>query len=192
MTTGLRQLRATGISGSASAHSRSQLLLARTLAHLAAAGVAAESIDLTTLSADALLARRRDGAVDHAIARATQSPILVIATPVYQGSYAGQLKAFLDLFPKEALRERVVGLIATGGRRSHAQVIDYGLRPLVSSLGGLSAAQSLYVADSEFPDKAHIPAVIDDRLDALAHELTALARATLSAYAPLERALVAV
>ena len=114
MTPQLRQLRAIGISGSASPSSRSRVLVERTLAHLGTLGADVSLLDLIDLPADALLARRRDHAVDAAIEQTVQADILVLGTPFYRASYTGQLKAFLDLFPQDALRGHVVGLIATG------------------------------------------------------------------------------
>jgi FMN reductase len=170
-------LRALGISGSPSPNSRSRLLVARVLEHLAAAGAATDLLDLVALPAEALLARRRDPAVDAALARVQATPILVLGTPVYRATYAGQLKAFFDLFPQEALRGRVAGLVATGAGPGHLLAIDHGLRPLVASLGGLTAARGVYVTDAQLPSGAPIPADLDQSLAALAAELHLLGSA---------------
>lgn len=169
-------IRALGISGSVSANSRSRVLVERTLAHLETLGAQTGLIDLLELPADALLARRRDSAVDAAIAQTSEAAILVFGTPVYRASYTGQLKTFLDLFPQDALRGSVSGLIATGAGSAHALVIDHSLRPLVASLRGLTAAQSLYVTDSQLPDKTSVSEEIDRQTEALARELYLLAR----------------
>lgn len=168
-------LSAIGISSSPSPNSRSHILVARTIAQLASLGATTNVLDLTDLPAEALLARSRDATVDAAIEGTIGANILVLGTPVYRASYAGQLKAFLDLFPQDALRGRVVGLIATGAGPAHALSIDHGLRPLVASLRGLTASQAIYVVDSQFPDKTQIPEAIDQQIGALAHELYALA-----------------
>lgn len=168
-----------GISGSPSVNSRSRILLADVVAQVAAAtGQAGQVIDLSDLDADALLARRSDAAVAAAIASVTAAKIVVIATPIYRATYTGLLKVFLDLFPQAALRGSVVGLIATGAGSGHSLAIDHGLRPVVASLAGLSAANALYVTDSQFPDKAVIPADVAANVTALVTELRALARST--------------
>lgn len=176
MTVQLKPLKALGISGSPSSNSRSRLLVASTLAHLAKREVETRLLDLLELPAEALLARSREAKVDEAIQQAIQADILVLGTPVYRASYAAQLKAFFDLFPQEALRGHVVGLIATGAGSAHALAIDHGLRPLVASLRGLSAAQSLYVTDAQIPDKTQLPAEIDQQSGALAQELYLLSQ----------------
>src|SRR5215204_7559106 len=133
-------LKAVGLSGSPSPNSRSKILLATTLDALAAHGIETQLIDLAELPADGLLMRRPDALIDEAILQTSQANIIVVSTPVYRATYTGQLKVFFDLFPQEALRGLVVGLIATGASSAHALSIDHGLRPLVASLGGLSAA----------------------------------------------------
>jgi FMN reductase len=171
MTAQLKPLKALGISGSPSSNSRSRLLVASTLAHLAKQGVETGLLDLLELSAEALLARSRDVKVDEAIQQAIQADIVVLGTPIYRASYAGQLKTFFDLFPQDALRGHVVGLIATGAGSAHTLAVDHGLRPLVASLRGLSAAQSLYVTDAQIPDKTQLPAELEQQTEVLAQEL---------------------
>ena len=171
-----KTLRVVGISGSPSPNSRSRLLVAKTLEHLSGLGVEESLIDLLDLPADALLARRwSDSAVDEAIKQVGQANILVLGTPVYRATYSGQLKAFFDLFPQEALKGRVVGLIATGAGGAHALAVDHGLRPLVASLRGLSASNGLYLTDKQIPDKTQVPEEVDGQVKELAEELYKLA-----------------
>lgn len=165
-----------GISASPSPNSRSQILVARTLEHLGQLDVGSELLDLNTLPAEGLLARTRDPLIDETIQRVISSKILIFGTPIYRASYASQLKAFLDLFPQTSLRGLVVGLITTGAGPTHLLSIDHTLRPLVASLGGLSASHGIYVVDSQFPDKAQLPDSIDAQTAILAQELVALAK----------------
>ena len=162
-----------GLAGSITAPSRSGALVARTLEILGAAGWPGELIQLTDLPADALLGRRKDPSLDRALGLASQTAILVLGTPIYRASYTGQLKAFFDLLPRDALAGSVTGLIASAAVAEHALVIDHGLRPLVASLAGLSAARAVYVTDADlgsFPT-GPLPASVDERLHALADEL---------------------
>jgi FMN reductase len=169
--------RVLGIFGSFSSPSRSSALVQHVLELLEAEGASTKIIDLTTLPADALLARRRDSALEEALAEVGQADALVLGTPIYRASYTGQLKAFFDLLPRDALLGRVVGFVATGAGPNHALAIDHGLRPLVASLRGLSASQSLYATDADletFP-QGPVPDPIAQHLQALAAELLSLA-----------------
>ena len=57
----------------------------------------------------------------------------------------------------------------------HFLLLDHGIRPLVASLGGLTASQLVYVTDGELPSGAAIGAELDQRLAAMADELVSLA-----------------
>jgi FMN reductase len=168
--------RAIGLAGSLTSPSRSTALVAHVLELLAAGGLQTELAELVQLPADALLARRKDPTLDALLQRVTEAPVLVLGTPIYRASYTGQLKALFDLLPRDALASTVVGLIATGGIPQHALAIDHGLRPLVASLSGLSAAQAVYATDAElgsFPN-GPLPEAIEEQLQGLAQELTVL------------------
>jgi len=170
---------AIGLAGSPRSPSRSGGLVGEVLRALAERGAQTELIDLSTLPADALLARVSNDDLAAAVARAASANILVLGTPVYRASYTGQLKAFFDLMMPEALVGSVAGLIATGASPIHSLAVDHEMRPLVASLGGLSAARSLYVTDAEldgFPD-APLSDDLAVRVGGLADELVKIAQA---------------
>src|SRR5579859_1941730 len=165
-----------GLAGRLAGTSRSTALVAHVLALLAAHDLAGGLIKLAELPADALLGRGHDPGVDAALARVTETRLLVVGTPIYRASYTGQLKAFFDLLPRAALSGCAVGLIATGGIRDHALAVDHALRPLVASLEGLSAAHAVYATDADletFP-AGPLPGPVDVQLQALADELRGL------------------
>jgi FMN reductase len=165
-----------GLAGSLAATSRSTALVAGVLELLAARGLPGELIQLSELAADALLGRGHDAQVDAALVLVAQARLLVVGTPVYRASYTGQLKAFFDLLPRAALAGCSVGLIATGGVHDHALAVDHGLRPLVASLEGLSAAHAVYATDADLETypAGPLPSGVDAQLHALADELCAL------------------
>ncbi|MBV8717366.1 MAG: NAD(P)H-dependent oxidoreductase [Chloroflexi bacterium] len=163
-----------GLAGSLSSESRSTALVTRVLRELEAFGVTSEFINLADLPADALLARSRDAALNRALQTTTSARVLVVGTPIYRASYTGQLKAFFDLLPRDALANTAVGLIATGAGRDHRLAVDHALRPLVASLAGLSASRAIYASDAELDAN---PQDVQQQVTALARELLGLIRA---------------
>ncbi len=72
------------------------------------------------------------GSVEQALALVEQADVLVVATPVYRGSFTGLFKHFFDFIDQDALVDTPVLLAATGGSDRHALMIDHQLRPLFS------------------------------------------------------------
>jgi FMN reductase len=168
---------AIGLAGSISSPSRSGALVTDLLTRLRPGGAETELIDLAKLSADGLLYRTKDEEVAAALEKVTNARILVVGTPIYRASYTGQLKAFFDLLPRDALAGSIVGLIATGASPAHMLAVDHGLRPLVASLAGISAARAIYATDPElggYPNDP-LPSELDEQLDVLSAELLAYA-----------------
>ena len=71
----------------------------------------------------------------------------MVATPVYKAAYSGVLKAFLDLLPQFGLARKVVLPLATGGTLAHVLAVDYGLRPVLASLGAWQVVAGLFLLD---------------------------------------------
>ena len=158
---------ALGISGSPSPASSSRLLVEQALALLAGRGWKTDLIDLSALPAGALLARSEDPAVSAALDRVAAARILVIGTPVYRATYTALLKTIFDLMPQDHLAGKVAVLIATGAIAEHMLAIDHGLRPLVASLAGVSAANGIYATPGDFADGVPGPALAQRLADAI-------------------------
>lgn len=78
--------------------------------------------------------------------------LLVVASPVYRGSYPGLLKHLFDLVGMEALVDTPVLLAATGGSPLHALVIDHQLRPLFAFFPSLTLPIGVYGTEADFRD----------------------------------------
>jgi len=76
--------------------------------------------------------------------------LLVVASPIYRGSYAGLFKHFFDLVDHESLIDVPVLLAATGGSDRHALAIDHQLRPLFSFFQAHTLPIGVYATDKEF------------------------------------------
>jgi FMN reductase len=107
-------------------------------------------IQLRDMDPEALiLAKSAHVSVARTVTAIEQADGLVIATPIFKASYAGLLKVFLDLLPQFALAGKAVLPIATGGSLAHLLALDYGLRPVLQSMGARHIVQSLFVPESE-------------------------------------------
>lgn len=137
------------ISSSPSATSRTDAVLAYVSAGLEATGHQTERIVLRDLPAQPLL---RGNAGHRQIAAAvellSEADAVIVTTPVYKASFGGLLKTFLDLLPQYALRDKVVLPLATGGTPAHVLVVDYALRPVLSSLGATHITPGWFVLSS--------------------------------------------
>lgn len=78
--------------------------------------------------------------------------LLVVAAPVYRGSYPGQFKHLFDLIDLNALIDTPVLLAATGGSDRHALVLDHQLRPLFSFFQALTLPIGVYATEADFSD----------------------------------------
>jgi FMN reductase len=136
------------ISGSPSSSSKTAALLVDVARVLQAEGHHVRSLNVRDLPAEDLLhARVESPAIVAAIAEVQEAEGIVIGTPIYKAAYTGILKAFLDLLPQFALEKKTVLPVATGGTIAHVLALDYGLRPVLSSLGARHIVGSHFVLD---------------------------------------------
>lgn len=168
------------VSGSPSVVSRSAKLLDHVSRSLVERGHDVTHLSLRDLPAEALLHAHFDNpAVVEAARQLELADGVVVATPVYKAAYTGLLKSWLDLLPQYALTDKIVLPLATGGSVAHALALDYGLRPVLSSMGARHIVQGFLVVDRHIETSpAGLPtidaevepgltAVVDGFLDAL-------------------------
>jgi FMN reductase len=136
------------INGSPSTNSRTSALLSDLARRLEADGHRVQRLNVRDLPAEDLLhARANAGGIASAVAEVGRAQGIVIGTPIYKAAYTGILKAFLDLLPQFAFAQKTVLPIATGGTLAHVLALDYGLRPVLSSLGARHVVGSHFVLD---------------------------------------------
>jgi FMN reductase len=177
-------LRAVAIAGSPSRHSKSTRLLQWTEERLGSNGVITTTVELARLPADGLLGRASAPEVTDAIGAIADAHIVVAATPVYRATYSGLLKVFFDLLPPSALAGKIGIPIATGGAAGHQQVLDYGLRPLFASLGGITVPTATYAVDAQFSADGPDPLLLM-RLERAVNEAIELVRSSARMLSPL-------
>ncbi len=90
--------------------------------------------------------------VERELAAVEQADVLVVATPVFRGSYTGLFKHFFDFIDQDALIDTPILLAATGGSERHSLVIDHQLRPLFSFFQARTLPLGVYATDTDFLD----------------------------------------
>ena len=101
---------------------------------------------------------------------------VLLATPVYRGTYTGVLKNLLDLLAVEALRGKAVALAAMGATDHHHLGPDWHLRDTLAWFGAVVLPTSVYLTSRDFEAGAAVERAAGE-LDALLEALAAFAAA---------------
>lgn len=159
------------IAGSPSARSRSNALLRYAAQALARQYGAVDSLGLQDICAEDLVQGNYAGQ-DAARLRQRVAParVVLIATPVYKASFAGGLKALLDLLDQTALAGKIVLPLASGGSAAHLLALEYSLKPVLSALGARHILAGVYATEAQVrldeAGQAQFDESIRERLDA--------------------------
>lgn len=116
-----------------------------------------------------------------------QADLLVVAAPVYRGSYPGQFKHLFDLIDLNALIDTPVLLAATGGSERHALVLDHQLRPLFSFFQALTLPIGVYASEADFQDYRITSAPLQARIELAAERAADLLHSTAAGSRPLRK-----
>lgn len=158
-----------GLAGSYSTPSRTRILVEEIAGRAAARyGRTTEVADLLQFGESLGAARRLSDLDDGAkrlVTRLVEAEALVVASPVYKGSYTGLFKHLLDLLDPAALVGKPVLLAATGGGDRHALVIEHQLRPLFGFFETRTLATGVYVSDRDFGEGGSFSTAVSDRID---------------------------
>ena len=137
------------VGGSPSFTSRSSQLLEVARRGLEQREITTDLINLRTLPAEDLVTGKTDtGPVSKTVKQLEAASGLVLATPVYKASLSGLTKLWLDLLPQFALRGKVVLPLATGASLTSVLAVDYGMRPVLNSMGTLHVLPGCFVLES--------------------------------------------
>lgn len=159
------------IAGSPSRTSRSSAILGYAREFFRRYGLQSEAVEIRDFNAEDLIYGQTSNlGIQAGLVKVDRAKVVIVATPVYKAAYSGALKTFLDLLPQQALRNKVVLPIATGGTLAHLLSIDYALKPVLSALGAQHILSGQYVLDSQvrFADGGalQLDAEIETRLQA--------------------------
>jgi FMN reductase len=157
-----------GFAGSTSIPSKTRSLVEKIVAKAADRyNESSQVYDILDFAASLGAARKLDDldvkarqALDHIL----NAKALVIATPVYKGSYPGLFKHLIDLLDPAALSAKPILLAATGGGEKHALVIEHQLRPLFAFFEAQTLATGVYVSDRDFENGAVVNPAVNERI----------------------------
>ncbi|QAY71287.1 NADPH-dependent FMN reductase [Xylanimonas protaetiae] len=89
---------------------------------------------------------------DEALRTVAAARLLVVATPVYKGSYTGLLKAFLDLYGPDGLAGVPAVPLVVSASPGHQHAGETHLLPLLAELGADVPDVALALLESQLPD----------------------------------------
>ncbi|OLP59675.1 NADPH-dependent FMN reductase [Salmonella enterica subsp. enterica serovar Javiana] len=75
---------------------------------------------------------------------------VIVASPVYQASYSGLFKSFVDILDADALRGTPVLLAATAGTARHSLVLEHAMRPLFAHLKAVTVPTAVFAASEDW------------------------------------------
>jgi len=149
-----RPLKVVALSGGTWRPSRTlvltQALLAELAGHLPIESHLIELGDIARPLGGALSRQELSAEVEAELRAIEQADLLIVAAPVYRGSYPGLLKHLFDLIDLNALIDTPVLLAATGGSERHALVLDHQLRPLFSFFQAVTLPIGVYATEADF------------------------------------------
>ena len=158
-----------GLSGSFSTPSKTRALAEEAVRRAAVRFEQSSDVyDLGQFGAELGLARSFNDLGEEArriVDRIVQAKALVIASPVYKGSYPGLFKHLFDLIDPIWLAGKPILLAATGGGEKHALIIEHQLRPLFAFFEAQTLATGVYVSERDFIEGRLANQVVLDRLD---------------------------
>jgi FMN reductase len=110
-------------------------------------------IDLGAVSigpADGRPPDQRDDDTADVVEALAAAPAVVLATPIYRGSFTGTLKNLLDHVPVPALRDTPVGIISMGASDHHFLGGERHLRDVLAFFGAIVVPTAVYLTSADF------------------------------------------
>jgi FMN reductase len=114
-----------------------------------------EVVDLSGLACR-LLVPQASAAIEDAVESVISADVLVVASPVFKGTYTGLLKVFLDRLGYRALSSVTALPVLVMKHPEHALAVEVHLRPLLVELGAMVPTPGLAVFESDFGRLEHV------------------------------------
>jgi len=132
-----------------------------------------ELVDIGPQIGAALSRQNFSEAVEAKLQAIESADLLIVASPVYKGSYTGLFKHLFDFVGYEALVGKPVLLLATGGSDRHALVVEHQLRPLFGFFRAASLPTAVFASEADFDGYQLRSEAVLKRVEAAADEAAA-------------------
>lgn len=99
---------------------------------------------------------------EQAVAEIESADAVIVASPVFRGSFPGNLKLLLDMLPNVALRSKPVGIFTIAAAPHHFLSAERHLRDVLAWFGALSAPNSLFTVDAALAEEPTPDDLIDE------------------------------
>lgn len=168
-----------GISGSLSQPSKTELAIRKALEFASELGESVTT-DLVSLSNEDIVfcdGRNPDhyeGDSRSVLDKIADADAFIVGSPIYRGTYSGAFKNLFDLIPNDALKGKVVGIIATGGSDHHYLAIEHQFKPLFGYFNAYTIPGGVYANNSHFSNGELVDENVLSRLKKLSIETVRL------------------
>lgn len=155
----------------------SSRLLAERLAKATAGllpGAAVTVVELRELAheiTNATLTGYAAGPLAQAIDALHSADAVIMVSPVFNASYSGLFKSFVDVLEAGTLAGKPVAIGATGGTARHSLALEFAYRPLFAYLKAQVAPTSIFAASEDFGTHG---SALGERIHTVAAELAGL------------------
>ena len=124
--------------------------------------------------ADALLTGFATGDLRAALDAVRDADAVIAVTPVFQASFSGLFKTFVDVLDDGALRGTPVLMAATAGTARHSLVLEHAMRPMFAYLKAITVPTAVFAASEDWGAGGAVDTGLSGRIDVAASELADL------------------
>jgi FMN reductase len=124
--------------------------------------------------ANTLLTGFATGALREALDQVARADAVIAVTPVFQASYSGLFKTFMDVLPDDALRGTPVLMAATAGTARHSLVLEHAMRPMFAYLKAITVPTGVFAASQDWGVGGAVDRGLESRVTLAATELASL------------------
>lgn len=124
--------------------------------------------------ASALLTGFATGALRGALDAVRDADAVIAVTPVYQASYSGLFKTFVDVLDEGSLKGTPVLMAATAGTARHSLVLEHAMRPMFAYLKAVAVPTAVFAASEDWGAAGELDRGLESRIGVAAGELADL------------------